>query len=56
MGQLPHVFNDEIVTYPANGASEKMWRPANSLDFAPDILGDDAATSRISNCIADMKG
>jgi hypothetical protein len=24
MGQLPHVFNDEIVTYPARSASDKM--------------------------------
>jgi hypothetical protein len=24
MGQLPHVFNDEIVTYPASSASGKM--------------------------------
>jgi hypothetical protein len=24
MGQLPHVFSNEIVTYPATGASDKM--------------------------------
>jgi hypothetical protein len=56
MGQLPHVFNDEIVTYPANGASDKMSQRYEFVGLRPDILGDDAATSRNSNCIADMKG
>jgi hypothetical protein len=41
MGQLPHVFNDEIVTYPASGASGKMVSNCDFAGLCPDILGDD---------------
>jgi hypothetical protein len=32
-------FNDEIVTYPANGASDKMWRRHEFVGLRHDIFG-----------------
>jgi hypothetical protein len=40
MGQLPHVFNDEIVTYPAERASGKVAPNCEFAEQCPDILGD----------------
>jgi hypothetical protein len=36
-------FNDEIVTYPANGASDKMLQRREFVQLRADILGDDSA-------------
>jgi hypothetical protein len=55
MGQLPHVFNDEIVTYPAEQASGKMAPNCDFAGLCPDILGEDCLL-HICNGMADAQG
>ena len=47
MGQLPHVLNDEIVTYPVKRASGKMAPRCEISARGPDIFGGNSVASGI---------